>query len=343
MRDPVELQQVLETSAHEFDFFMLLRLLENSYPELPRIGTSLRPRDDSIRLVQNPEMKFHATAIDNFQPATDAHQARLAVHFFGLTGPNGALPLHLTEYARERIRNHNDPTFARFLDIFHHRMLSLFYRARAVSEPTTNLDRDDDDRFSRYIGSLVGIGTTALRSRDSVPDFAKLHFAGLLASANRPGSGLAAILRGFFEMPVRIEQYVGHWLHLPPSAQTRLGRTESTETLGRGIVIGSKVWDCQSKFRIVIGPLDLAQYRRMLPGGESLVRLLDWVRNYVGDALEWDVNLILKKEEIPALILGTCQLGWTTLMHGLPPQADADQLYLNPVAIKSRQPVGRES
>jgi type VI secretion system protein ImpH len=342
MRDPLELHQVLEASAHEFDFFMLLRLLENMHPDLPRIGTSLRPRDDSVRFIQNPEMKFHATAIDHFQPAIESRPARLAVHFFGLTGPNGALPLHLTEHARERIRNHSDPTFARFLDIFHHRMLSLFYRARAVAEPTTSLDRDDDDPFSRYIGSLIGRGTEPMQSRDSVPDFAKLHFAGLLASPTRPGSGLAAILRGFFEMPIRIEQYVGHWLHLPLSAQTRLGSSGGAERLGHGTVVGSKVWDCQSKFRIVIGPVGLVQYRQMLPGGESLVRLLDWVRNYVGDALEWDVNLILKKEEIPALILGTCQLGWTTLMHGLAPQADAGQLYLNPVAIQSRQPVGRE-
>ena len=332
MRDALELFQSLEKNIGKFDFFQLLRLIENAHPEHARIGKSLRPRDDAVRFAQNPELAFLPTAVSVFEPASDIKRARLFVNFFGLTGPNGPLPTHLTEYARDRLRNANDPTFARFLDIFHHRLLSLFYRARAAGEPVINLDREEDDRFSTYVGSLFGIGSPSLRKRDEVPDFAKLHFAGLMTKRARNASGLANILREFFQLPFSIEQFVGHWMVLPIEARTRLGALDGSSVLGSAIVLGGKVWDSQSKFRIVIGPLDYVQYCRMLPGGDSLKILVDWVRNYVGDALEWDVKLVLKKEQIPALKLGSSKLGLTSWLHKLPPTKDSNQLLLNPVA-----------
>ncbi len=79
---------------------------------------------------------------------------RLQVRLFGLLGPNGPLPLHITEYARERLRHANDPTLSRFLDLFHHRFLTLFYRAWAQAQPHVNRDRPRDDRFAVYVGSL---------------------------------------------------------------------------------------------------------------------------------------------------------------------------------------------
>ena len=109
-----------------------------------------------------------------------------------LLGPHGPLPTHLTEYVRDRVRNANDPTFARFLDIFHHRMVTLFYRAWANAQPAVSLDRPGRDRFSFYVGSLFGLGEAMLRERDAVPDFAKLHFAGLLAGPTRPAAGLSS-------------------------------------------------------------------------------------------------------------------------------------------------------
>lgn len=331
MRDPVALWQQLEKDAEKFDFFQVLRLIENAYPELPRVGTSLRPRDDALRLGQDPELVFQANAISGFSQASGDRRARLAVSFFGLTGPNGPLPLHLTEYARDRLRNADDPTFARFLDMFHHRLLSLFYRARAAGEPVMHLDRKDD-RFSEYVGSLFGIGAPSLRDRDTVPDFAKLHFAGLLANHTRHASGLASILREFFQVPVVIEQFVGHWMRLPVEIRSRLGALDGTSELGLGTVLGRKVWDRQSKFRIVVGPIDHEGYCQLLPGGSSIRRMVDWVRNYTGDALEWDIRLVLKKEEIPPFTLGGRRLGWTSWLHSQPPKNDANQLLLNPIA-----------
>ena len=333
MRDPVEVERQLAERAAAMDFFQALRLLENAHPDKPRIGTSLRPRDDAVRFGQEPSLGFEPGALRSFAPASASARARLAVNFIGLLGANGPMPLHLTEYARERARNNNDHTMVAFLDVFHHRMVSLFYRARASAEPTISLDRPETDRFADYVGSLFGIGTPALRERDEIGDFAKLHFAGLLANQKRPAAGLVTILRAYFKLPVEVEQFVGHWMRIPPEGQTRIGMFDNGNRLGTGAVLGKKVWDCQHKFRIVIGPLDYADYQRLLPGGASMRRLVAWVRNYAGTVLDWDVRLVLKRQQVPACKLGGMKLGWTTYLSSVPAQRNPDQLLINPTAV----------
>lgn len=334
MRDPVELALLLERDSARMDFFQVLRLIENAHPGLPRIGASLRPRDDAVRFGQDPALVFQPTALGQFLRADGAARARLAVNFFGLMGANGPLPLHITEYVRDRLRHGGDGTMLAFLDVFHHRMLSLFYRARATAEPVISLDRADNDRFSTFVGSMFGIGAPALRERDAIGDFAKLHFAGLLANKTRPASGLVTILRAYFKLPFQVEQFVGHWMRLPDEVQSRIGMEAlagSGNRLGSSLILGRSVWDCQHKFRIVIGPLDYADYGRFMPGGQSMERLLAWVRTYVGMALDWDVRLILKKEQRPPLRLGgATRLGWSTWVASGKAVRDPDQMVFDP-------------
>ena len=314
------------------DFFQALRLLENAHPDKPRIGASLRPRDDAVRFGRDPSLGFEPGALAGFTPAEGAARARLAVNVLGLLGANGPLPLHLTDYARDRARNHNDTTLVAFLDVFHHRMVSLFYRARAAADPAISLDRPDSDRFADYVGSLFGIGAPALRGRDEIGDFAKLHFAGLMANQRRPAAGLVTILRAYFKLPVELEQFVGHWMKIPLDGQTRIGMEDRGNRLGTSAVLGKKVSDCQHKFRLVIGPLGYDDYERMLPGGASMKRVVDWVKSYAGTVLDWDVRLVLKRPDVPPLTLGARRLGWTTYLASGPAARDARQLLINPTA-----------
>jgi type VI secretion system protein ImpH len=254
------------------------------------------------------------------------------VLFFGLFGPNGPLPLHLTEYARARMRNEGDPTFARFADIFHHRFLSLFFRAWANAEPTVSLDRPDDDQFSAMVASQIGLGSPALRDRDAMPDFAKLYFAGRLSSHTRNAEGLLAILHSYFHIPATLSQFVGEWLNIPPRSQMRLGTSRLTCALGETTTLGELVWECQHKFRLTFGPLNMADYQRMLPGGSSLTTLIAIVRTYVGDEYNWDVCLILQRTEVRQAVLGEFgQLGWTTWLSEHVPDHDPKDLHLNPM------------
>jgi len=250
----------------------------------------------------------------------------MEVRFFGLFGPNGALPLHLTDHARERILHHGDQTFARFADVFHHRLLLLFYRAWAQAQPTVSLDRPDQDRFADYLGSLSGIGGAAWRKRDAAPDHIKLFFAGLLSRQVRNAEGLASLLSGFLQQPVKVEPYVGHWMPLPTSERTRmLAGGSISSKLGSGAVLGGKVWDRQHKFRVHIGPLTLAQYESFLPDGSAMSGVTALVRHYFGQELEWDVRLHLRREDTPTARPGVYgRLGWTTWVgrHASHPHAE---------------------
>ena len=180
----------------KFDFFALLRRIDAGSPASPRIGESRHPEEDPVRLGQSPSTIFPPRALDSVR--TDGGRTRIMTFFFGLFGPNGPLPLHLTEYAHQRLHNAGDEAFASFGDIFHHRMASLLFRAWAASEPTVSHDRPGDDVFAVQIGALAGYGMQELRGRDGMPDLAKLHFAGRIGSHTRNAEGLRAILSGFF-------------------------------------------------------------------------------------------------------------------------------------------------
>lgn len=328
----VALLAALQQTPHAFHFFQALRHLECQYAQQPRLGRSTRLANDPIRLAQEPSLAFAPSTLAAFDPGAVERPPRLFEYFLGLFGPNGPLPLHLTEYARDRLRNHGDPTFARFADIFHHRMLCLFYRAWADTQPTVSYDRPDADRFNVYVGAAFGMGMPSLWHRDAAPDLAKFHHAGRLAGQTRNAEGLEAILGHFFKLPITIQTFISHWLPLSEASRCRLGETPNTGLLGLTAVIGERVWDCQHKFRIVIGPMRLQEFQRFLPGQESLRRLVAWVRTYLGDELLWDVNLVIKKDEIPPLQLGTgAQLGWTTWLASQPLPQDADDLKLDAV------------
>lgn len=327
----VTLLAELSDRPYEFDFYQALRKLEAAFADRPRIGRSLRPADDAVRLCQYPSAAFAPSTVSHFKQSGET-PPRLSVWFGGLFGANGPLPLHLTEYARERI-NAGDWTFVRFVDVFHHRMLSLFYRVWADAQPTAQFDRPHSDRFAAYVGSLAGVGLPTLQNRDAMPDLAKLGFAGRLVCQSRHAEGLQAILAAFFELPMQIAEFVGQWLPLPADCRCELHEGGGMAQLGFSATIGDRVWDCQTKFRIVAGPMDLADYQRLLPGGESLERLMAIVKNYAGLELDWDLHLLLKEREIPQTQLGTLgQLGWTTWLVSQPPNADADDLVLTPQA-----------
>ncbi len=307
---------LLKQSPEKFSFFLALRCIECAAADSPRLGQSLRPASDPVRLDQTPSLAFANSTLDFFEQGKDGAPARLSSFFHGLFGPHGALPAHLTEHAKDRLKHAKDPTFARFVDMFHHRMLSLFYRAWANKEPTVNFDREASDQFKKYIGALFGQGMPSLHQRDELPDRAKLYFSGLLSKQVHNADGLAAMLSGYFNMPVTVNEFIGEWMPMPKESQWRLGESEETGALGQTTLVGEKAWGCQHKFRLRFGPLNFAAFKRLLPGGEDLKCVIAVVKNYIGLQFDWDSNLVLKKKEVPEFVLGgENQLGWSTWLH----------------------------
>jgi type VI secretion system protein ImpH len=331
------LTQRLKETPWAFDFFQAVRRMECALPGMPSVGQAQSPQQERVRFCQEASLAFATSTVHRYEPQTDLHAARLFINFFGLLGPNGPMPLHFTDLVHDRELNHKDHAMARFLDLFNHRMISLFYRAWAEHQQTISFERGEHDRYSVFFGSLFGIGMESLRNRDAVPDIAKLHYSGHLVGHTRHAEGLQSLLSDFFKIQSRIEQFVGRWIDIPQESTCRLGLSRASGELGRSALVGSRMWDCQQKFRIQMGPMSLAEYQRLLPSGNSLKRLVAWVRNYAGDQYAWDVRLILRKTEVPSARLGKMgQLGWTLWLNSRPAARDADDLVIEPRVIEPK-------
>lgn len=301
----------LEAEPWRFDFYTVLRHLERTHKDAPRIADSSARREEYVALGQDPFTDFPASNLARVVRRDDG-ALRVFVQYLGLLGPQGALPLALTEEAHGYVLA-GDDAFARFLDLFNTRFIQLFFRAWADARPIAQADRPDDDRFIAYIGSAIGIGSPPYRDLDSVPDAVKLGFAGVLGSQVKSASRLAGAICGIFEATAQIDEFAGMRLDLEPEDFSRLGRRNNT--LGTGALLGKTVFSVEDKIRIRIFTRDLAQYLRFLPTGDLCGPLADLVFFYNGEQLDWDVELAIATGEARPVRLGEFgQLGWTSWM-----------------------------
>jgi type VI secretion system protein ImpH len=313
----------LGAAPHRFTLFAALRLLEQCFPDHPRLGESRRAADDPVRLGQAPTLSFAPSDVTGFHGSESGEPLRLEQYSFGIFGPNGALPVHLTEYAYERGRQREDATLTDFVNLFQHRLTSLFYRAWADAEPVASFDRPESDRFLQYVGALLGLGTASARSRDAAPDRAKLSRAAHFAPQPRSADALESILTDYFGLPVEVRQFVGEWMDVPRELCCRVGRDPASASLGLTAALGAMSWQCQHKFEIAIGPLALTSFRDFLPGSRGLAELAALVRLHTNDEWSWQLRLLLRNVEVPGVRLGTAgRLGWTTWLGGRGQMAD---------------------
>jgi type VI secretion system protein ImpH len=301
----------LEREPWRFDFYAALRRVERSFKSRPRIGDSSSRRDEYLALGEDPYLEFPASTLSRADQDFRG-RIRIFVKFLGLLGPQGALPLATTEEAYAWFLARDD-AFPRFLDIFNHRFLQLFFRAWADARPVAQHDRPDADRFETYVGAMIGIGSAPYRGLDAVHDLNKLAFAGLLTPQAKSASRLESFLSGLFRADIEIDQFVGSRLVFEERERTLLGRRFCE--LGTDALVGGTVFSVQDKFRIRIHTKDLKQYRRFLPNGDWCEPLADAVFFYIGAQLDWEVELAIPARAVEPLRLGRFgELGWTSWM-----------------------------
>lgn len=304
--------RLIDAAAYpwRYGFISLLRATAAQHPHLPPIGRATLPRQEPFRLGQRPSMTFSPREI----AAVDPHVKHPQIRLFGLgmLGPNGPLPIHFTEIAKDRLDNRHDATLVDFLDKFHHRYMTHMYRAWSQAQAAAGLDRADDEQFSQYVSRLAGNDPVNIQSSPLPPHARMAASAHLVREARNP-DGLAMTLAHFFGVPVQIEEHVLHWISVSPDEHTLLGRASVATVMGEGALLGEAVPDRQHKFRIVIGPLSLDQYLHLTPQGRDLPLLVEWVRAFVGLEYEWEVELkVGAAAATPARIGGAEKLGWAT-------------------------------
>ncbi len=303
-----------------FDVLTLLRRLEAAQPAAPRLGRSATMAQEIAIPRQDPFLEFPSCNITQVAFPQDA-PCEVHVQFMGYFGPQGALPLPLSAEAHQWLTRHNDPSFARFADIFSTRFVQLFYRAWADARPEVQMDRPGDDRFRVWLGSLIGLGSPATRNRDGVPDDTRLGLAGLLSGRVRSATRLRQSLDHLLGMPLELEERVGTWLDFDPADCSRLGLTGST--LGQDICLGTRAFSLNDKLRLVLHCRDLDEYHAFLPGQPDCHRLLDFLHSALGMTIETDIVLTLPQALVPPTVLGQAgNLGWTAF--SLNPEAPTD-------------------
>lgn len=321
-----DLIREVSDDAPRFAFCQAIRVLGAG--ERCALPTRLRFRTPAS-LAFPPSEVMAVRALKDPTASDDAnHALEMEVGFLGLTGPSGALPVHYTELLIERTYLHRDRSAHAFLDLFSHRAISLFYQAwRKYRFPVT-YEQGEHDGFTRNLLDLVGVGLGHLRDElqadTELPDRFMAYFAGLLSQKPISASAMVSLMQGFFNVPARIEQFVGHWVALPPEETSRLGGQACQ--LGVSAVAGSRVWDNQTKMRVVLGPLSREQYARFLPGQPAAAALQKLLKFCVGHNVACDAQLILKKADVPPPQLSRkaapMRLGYNTWLHSRPPAQD---------------------
>ena len=332
--DPKLLGPLLD-EPQAFEFFQAVSLLEQLYPERSPVGEFADPGDEVVRFSTPSGVGFPASEIRSLEPPTGDDPAQMTVNFLGLTGPQGVLPLDYSLYAvsRERVRDH---AFKSFLGLFEHRFISLFYRAWVKTHPVASAgpavaaDASAPDARHEWLTtqllSLVGMGTPGLQGRLPLSDESLVFYSGLLSLPTRPASALEQLIADYFDVACVVEQFVGAWYPLTRASQTALG--DDLGTLGGGAVAGDEVWDQQGRVRVRIGPLTRSRYNQFLPGGASHEALRALTRFFGNDQFDFEVQLVLARDEAPAFQLGgddtPLPLGWCTWLRTAPLDHDPD-------------------
>jgi type VI secretion system protein ImpH len=303
-RAPQSVLDRLFREGHAFDFFQAVRLLGLWQPDRVLVGQVGAPAEEIVRFHAHLSLSFPASEVfEILEPAVSGGVPQMTVTFMGLTGPSGVLPVHYTELLLwpERLRREILPdernALRDWLDLFNHRLVSLFYRAwekyrlfpayeRQMRLPVVEGAQAGQgtagaDSLTQVLLNLVGLGTPALTERlrvvqrptettssrllASIDDLALLYYSGLLAQRPRNALALQTLVQDYFGLPVRVLQFQGQWLRLPLSSQSSMKGDGGNNALGKDLVVGERVWDVQSKIRLRLGPLGGDQFREFIP------------------------------------------------------------------------------
>jgi len=315
-----------------FEFFQAVTLLQRFSTGLQPVGGFSHPEEEAVHFRVNSRLGFPASQIQSLDFREDA-SADMMVNFMGLTGPSGALPYTYSELILERIRA-KDHGLSSFLDIFNHRVLSLFYRAWQRSRFPVTYSAGPRDLFTRYLLDLIGLGTEGLRARQEIEDEALLHYVSLVAMQARSATALEQIIEDYFEVPVEIQQFTGAWYGIDDATQCSMTDVDSpSRQVGFGAVVGDAVWDRQARVRIRLGPLSLERYCDFLPEASGYTALRSLTRFFSNQSLEFEVQLVLDRTQAPGTELdfeatNEVRLGWVSWLKTAPLGMDPDDTIL---------------
>jgi type VI secretion system protein ImpH len=312
-------------AARRLGAYPLMQLLERLLGTEGRVGTDARPGEERVRFRHDPSMAFRpgeVTAVSVRELPADPTDftarpravLEVVTTFLGLTGAASPLPPYLAEEVAQE--DADAPRRRDFLDMFHHRALSLFLRARARSDWPNGYRSDQGDAWSRRVLALIGVEEPG---RLPAPAWQLLRWAPLLAEPALTGAALEAILEDALADDLRgarveVEGFAGGWVEIAPDERCRLGVAGAS--LGSDLLLGRRIFDRSGRYRVLVGPLSREGFAAFAREKEPLRRMGRAIRAVGGDPLDVEVLLWLSKEAAPHLELGRARLGRDAFLGG---------------------------
>lgn len=324
------LEQLLAERPSGFSFFQAVRLMEQLHPEREGVGGWGDPTREVVRFTVSPALAHPVGEIRSLTPVQDEAPGVMDVHMMGMVGPSGVLPHEYTRLTADRERQ-KDSALKDFLDLFHHRLISLFYLAWRKNRADLHFESAPaGGGVPRHLLDLLGLGLEPWQDRLDIPDEVLIHYAGLLGPQPRGAVALRQLLQNQLGIQVQVQEFVGGWFRLRANDLCHLGSDDEATRLGQGAVVGDEVWDPQSRVRLRLGPMDRETFDRLLPGGDLRTRLASLVRFFGQEEHEFEICLVLKAEDVRGVELGEPdaappRLGWGTWLQSRPRHRDGDE------------------
>ena len=314
-RTGADIEALLLEEPERFDFYQAVRLLESISGPNVSVRSSRSDLDQVVQFTSKVSQEFPKSDIEALEYSNDGNgPARMAVNFMGLAGAHGPLPAPITQSISSRSRFASEGAKA-FLDIFNNRLISLFYKSRAQHSASLARVLPNQHPVGHGILSLLGIGEDASRDRLLIPDIVLMRFSGLLASRPISKTGLEKLIGHLFNIPVKVNSFVGRWLRIDNIQKTRIGKSGQNNQLGIDTIIGERVWEQGGAIEIELGPLPHSEFKQFVSGGNKFEPLVDLIELSVEENLSVRLRLIIKENERPKAVLQRAEplrLGWSS-------------------------------
>lgn len=354
--------QRLLTRPFDYGFRQAVRLLERAaafysgngpMPAKNPVARYTPPSSEVVRFHSRQSLSFPAAeiaAIEDQPSVSGMNQWHMQVNFLGLTGSNGVMPYHYSEMVLKRLKV-KDKSLMNFLDLFNHRLISLFYQASVKYHLPLEHERkrlqvtpgSESDNPTKILLALIGLGTHGLNQRLYTKDESLLFYSGLFSKKVRTTSGLKQIIFNHFNIPVEIREFIGQWQELIDDVRTRLPglalpRGQNNQ-LGKSVMLGRKGWFAQGKIQIILGPLTAQQLHTFAPGTSTLRALNEIVKLYINFEHDYDFVMRIRRSDLPGatrlLQVKPPLLSWNTWLTSNQAQYEGNQAIVDiPVSAR---------
>lgn len=317
----------LTNKPYLFNFFQATRLVDMGYinnsqhasMNTASLGSNTLPFRESMRLQSTISLSFQTADVYKFVPSVfneDTHlymQPVLTTTIFGLAGVSGPLPQYYTDVMLVQKRLGNN-AMADFLEMFDHRLLSLYYRGWAKQRIYMSYERqqqnpNQQDQHAFMLKSLHGNALTSEQDKVLL-NHVSVFYAGLLAQQPRSASGLERLLTSYLSLPLTIRQFEEEWLFIPRQEWTIISNKNHYNQLGHSILLGKKVKSTRDAFTLVIGPINYKTFQQLKKETTFLNNLHILISYYCNNNIKYKINVGLQKNEVPRCRLNaTFQLG----------------------------------